>query len=729
MPLSSKNVVQFNKGLITEAGELTFPEGASVDECNCVPERTGGRRRRLGIEYEDGYSLSSFSSTAANLFHTFSWENVGGEASLQYTGVQVGSTLYFYNKSLSPISGQEVPVSDADSTTYSIDLTAYETATGDTSQIEVEATSSKGALVIVSSAMSPIYLERDNSTGVFTISSITFRLRDFEWQGDRSTYDAEVATGSVSTGRKYDTQNTGWVGTKGDAALTTYKSANTAYPPLTHPWYSGKDATDDFDEAEWQKVYSGSTLIANGHYILSLFAMDRETASGVSGIGTAAEATRFKTAVAYAGRVFYAGLRSAKNSSNIFFSRLLDDISDCGECLQVNDPTSEEISDLLDSDGGVISIPEAHNLIRMESLGASLFVFAENGIWEIKGVDNVFKATEYSVNKITDVGLAVAGSLVKSDSSILWWSHSGIHNLSFSSESLGYVEQNISLSTIQTYYDEIGADSKSKVIAEYDAINKKVYWLYPETGETTTSKKNNFLILDLSLQAFFPWTIEDRTLNTPFIVGTSFFRGVGYGEVEHDVVDSSGNLVVDSSGNQVVATYSDVIFSGDSEVKFLVRDATNGSLTFATFSSLSFGDWGDADYSSYAEAAYDFHGDLTTRKTVPYITVYSKLTETGWEGNEVDGYTPTREGGLLLSAYWDFRTVSTSTPQQVYRFKYNPVVDPDALDTFGYPLDIISTKTRLRGRGKVLKLRFESQTGKDFNLLGYGIVRDTGGKV
>ena len=38
---SQKPTVQFNKGLVTEAGELTFPEGASVDELNCSLERDG----------------------------------------------------------------------------------------------------------------------------------------------------------------------------------------------------------------------------------------------------------------------------------------------------------------------------------------------------------------------------------------------------------------------------------------------------------------------------------------------------------------------------------------------------------------------------------------------------------------------------------------------------------------------------------------------------------------
>ena len=50
MPSQSKQeqvVNTFVKGLVTEAGEMTFPENASVDELNCDLRRDGTRRRRL----------------------------------------------------------------------------------------------------------------------------------------------------------------------------------------------------------------------------------------------------------------------------------------------------------------------------------------------------------------------------------------------------------------------------------------------------------------------------------------------------------------------------------------------------------------------------------------------------------------------------------------------------------------------------------------------------------
>ena len=53
----AKGRIEFNtfvKGLITEAGPLTYPEGASLDEANFVLNRDGSRQRRFGIQFEDG---------------------------------------------------------------------------------------------------------------------------------------------------------------------------------------------------------------------------------------------------------------------------------------------------------------------------------------------------------------------------------------------------------------------------------------------------------------------------------------------------------------------------------------------------------------------------------------------------------------------------------------------------------------------------------------------------
>ncbi len=717
--LVQKTVNTFIKGLITEAGELTFPPDASVDESNCELNRDGSRSRRLGAEVETNAVLSSFTVTDDELIHTGPWVNVGGQSGLEYLVVQKGTNLYFYNKASVPYS--------ADLLVTTVDLTTYEVVGSvGVGQVKCQFTSINGVLVVASEAMETIYIERDNALGTISVVQINFRMRDFEWIGEKTEYETGDATPSIA--REYDTQNSGWVGTNGLAARATYSAANGGnYPPLTHPWYSGKDASGVFSEAEWTKIYSGSSLLGNGHFIINPFNKDRGTASGLV-ISSETEDSRFKAVEAFGGRVFYAGLESAKSSGLIFFSRQIENVSELGECLQQNDPTSEEISDLLPTDGGVIRIPDAVNIKVLHAVGSVLIVFAENGIWTINGVDGVFKATEYSVKRATEIGIASPESFISASGTPIWWSRYGIHTLSFDQVSGNASEQDLSTSTIQTYWNNIPEASKNKVVAVYDEINKTVYWAWPNSDEEVESKINNFLVLDLALQAFYPWTVSDEATTSSCIVGLTFYSGYGAGLLPLDVITSAGDDVVTSAGDDVVSFQNSNFATGSPAIVLLVRDGDTGKLTLGGFTATDFLDWGTANYNSYAIAGYEFFGDLVLKKTSPYVTPYMRVTETGWTGNETDGYDLVGSSGLLVSSLWDFSTTATSTPQQAYRLKVMPVVDPGNLDSFNYPETVITTRLKLRGKGRSVRLKFESEQGKNFVLLGYSMMGGVNGR-
>jgi len=711
--LTQRVVNTFVKGLITEAGELTFPPDASVDELNCDLRRDGSRRRRKGAAKETNFELSSFTVADDAITTTGVWYNVGGQSGLEFLVFQNGSTLYFFNKSGAPFS--------ANIETATVNLLTYEVAGSvGASQAKCSFTSLKGALIVVSEAIDPIYIERDNVAETLTVTQIDFRVRDFDWQGDTTEYDESKA--SPSDERKYDTQNAGWVAPNGDSALTAYQSANSSkYPPLTHAWYSGKDATGAFSASEWAEIYSGNSLTGNGHYILDFFSKDRATASGISGLTTETESSRFKSVATFAGRAFYAGLDSTTNTDIILFSQLIDNFYQLGECLQQNDPTSELISDVLDTDGGTIRIAGAVGIKVLYVIDASLYIFAENGVWRIEGIDGVFSPTAFAIKKITDVGIVSQGSFVIADGTPLWWSKNGIHTLQFDATSGRPVESNLTISTIQAYWDRIPNESKNKLTSIFDPVNKRAYWAWPDDGETVESKVNNILVLDVPLKAFYPWYVEDETTNTDAIIGIEFFSGFGAAASTLDVVTSAGDDVITSAGDDVVSIQN-LATTGSPAIILIIRDGDTNKMTMGSFTGDDFLDWGTTNYSSYAEAGYDFMGDLLLKKTAPYITTYMRLTETAWEGNETDGYAPDKPSSMLVSAFWDFKNTTSSNPQQAYRFKSMPVVDSGNLLNFDYPESVITTRMKVRGRGRSMRIKFESEQGKDFVLLGYSVL-------
>ena len=51
-----------------------------------------------------------------------------------------------------------------------------------------------------------------------------------------------------------------------------------------------------------------------------------------------------------------------------------------------------------------------------------------------------------------------------------------------------------------------------------------------------------------------------------------------------------------------------------------------------------------------------------------------------------------------------------------------PVVDSTNLLNFDYPESVITTRMKLRGRGRSMRIKFESEQGKDFILLGYSVL-------
>ena len=685
----------FVKGLITEAGPLTFPKDASVDELNMVLNRDGSRRRRLGIEQETDWESTDYTVADANLVNVGVWYNVSGTGGINYAVVQNGAEISFFALNGSSVSTQRVPTSNSDTTPYVIDLSAYESPSSAGAETQyVDMTSLNGRLIIVSSAIEAISVERNSSTGVFTVTELALEERDFEWLGRASSdYELPISTGSIYPNRSYDTRNAGWRGTDtGAAARTTYVTAETAWPPLTHPWYSGKDSSGNFSVAEFKKIYTGNSLIANGSYIYSIFDKDRVTKSGVASVTNETISVRFSCVAGYAGRVFYSGLNTNRKGlgSRVYFSQLVtDNFEDIGKCYQRNDPTSEEFSDLLDTDGGFISIPEANTIKKLHVFGPTLYVFADNGVWAINGVDDVFRASEYSVSKLTEVGLRWKKSFVSAEGRPYWWSENAIHTLTLNDQIGTIVEQDISTPTIKTYWDRLTNEQKNVARGVYDGLNNRVMWMYQEAETSYEVRYDRFLIFDEVFSAFYPWRVAPETNN--HIIGAVY---------DPQSVTTEEN----SSG-----------------LKFLLRLVPGNSATFGGFTQTTFVDFTDTNYESYAVAGYDFLGDMTIQKNAPYITVYMARTETGFTGNDMDGYAAVRESACFVSAAWDFES-SFGRSQNAYRLKFPIVVNTMNLDNFDYPTTVIATRLKLRGRGRSMRVRFVADEGKDMHLYGFEII-------
>jgi len=727
-----KPYATFIGGLITEASPLTYPENASIDEENFLLNRDGSRQRRLGMNYEAGYSEvdTGFVESVIDDYaiETYRWDNVGSDSNVSIGIVQVGPYLWFVDLY-------------ADAQSASLLNGGSSLKVGVNGVNPYQFSSVNGILIVTTGETNPLGLEYNSATDSITSTEITIKIRDMIGLDDFLDIDENPTT--LSAYHKYNLFNQGWSGLR----VTSYFSAEGEYPNNTEIATLGKDASDNFSSALLRKQDFGNTPAPKGHFILDAFNR------GLSRYNTATYAHYFnndretgflQTTCSNAGRIFYSGVNSKieypddlspNYTGFVFFSRVVENTEDLGKCYQEADPTSEHIFDLVDTDGGYIPIPEANNIIKLIAAGESVIVIAENGIWEIYGGDTGFLATEYQVSKITNVGCVSAQSVVEAEDKIFYWAKSGIYVLSKDQISGKHNSNNITETTIQTLYTDIPGVSKANVKGNYDPISRKVSWLYCDGDDYDGILfKNNYkkeLVLDLVISSFYKNTLSCTETDSPFIA--SYLSTPNF-----NITEITRNVVVD--GDQVTASGSDVVMTsdergrGESTTKYLtiIPSSGNYEFTFSYYSDTRFLDWYDfdgvgQDYTSFLITGHEVAGDIVRRKQVPYVFFYFNRTESGY--TETDGIL--NQSSCKVRARWDWSDSANSgkwgTEFQAYRLNRRYIPE-EISDDFDYGHEVIVTKNMLRGRGRALSLYIASETGKDMHLLGWGSVLSVEGR-
>lgn len=728
MSVAEKNYFTFVGGLNTEAGPLTYPPNTWQDGDNVVPDIDGSLNLRLGINYENGYALSSAADTpteeSTGAYATGEWNSVAGNGSRNFVVVQRYDTISFYDNTGDTISSTEK--------SFSLDLTTYKAATNPNTVgvSAISTASANGKLIITSPDIDPILVVYDEDTDTISASAITVEIRDLYGVDDTLT-TSEKPT-ALSAEHNYNLLNQGWDSTK----IAAYAALGGGYPSNAQSWTAAKDTNDDFSAALLNKQDFGSSPAPRGRFILPLFSRDRTTASGVASITTETENYRPSTVAFYAGRAWYAGIQSDTIGSWVAFSQVADTDDKYGKCYQDADPTSEVVSDLVDSDGGIIPIQDAGNIVKILPAYNSLLIFADNGLWQIAGgLDTGFGATSYQVRKLASVGCIGAKTVVEAEQAIYFWSTDGIWVVVPGGVDSVQVE-NITGTTIQSFFTDIPITGRTYASGRYYLEGKTLYWAYnsdtAQDGVTRRFKKDSLLCLDVRLKAFYTLSIESLASNSPYITDLLVTKHKQSQSTDFNVVDGSNNQAV-VGVDTVIAQLTPTVLR-NSEVRFLtqvsISSGTSFKVTFARFEdglviAAKFKDWYSEDstgvsYTGFITPGYEMGNAQGGPKKMQglYLTVYMRRTETGVDSNG-DAINPS---SCLMRALWDWTDSSASgkwsTQQEVYRHTrpWFPAV-PSATYNDGYP--VVVTKSKIRGRGRSVQLNFTSTAGKDMQLLGW----------
>lgn len=688
----------FVAGLNTEASPLTFPANTWADGDNVIPDVDGSINLRTAIDYEPSFSLSAaFTDTqeANGAFVAGEWNNVGSDGNLHFAVVQRNTIVSFYVNTGTTVSTQ--------AKSFTIDLADYKAAgnleTIGTAPIAVA--NAYGNLLIVSRDTVPLLVTYTAGTDLISVTTVLVQIRDFLGLPDGLAVDARPAT--LLDPHKYNLLNQGWDTTK----ISAYFTSQAVYPSNAQSWILGKNASKDFDPLLLVKEDFGTSPAPKGRFVLNVYNRDRATPSGIAALATETEAYRPTTTAFFAGRAWYAGVRSSTVGSWVMFSQVAENTGKLGKCYQDADPTSEAFSHLVASDGGVIPIQDAGTPIKLLPYGNGMLVLCDNGIWQIVGgLQTGFAADSYEVRRISTVGCISAKSVVLTDLAVLFWGEVGIYIIQ-TTQSGGIEVVPLTVGTIQDLYDTIPIPGKTYSSGLYVPAERVVYWLYNDSagqdGVTRRFKKNRLLCLNLVLKSFYTMSIGSLASLSPYAVDLFITRRS--------------------------ATVQNVL------LKFLAVhpvDSTTFKATMAQFDQTNnaprkWRDWYSnnsvgINYSGFLVPGFDFGSEQGADKFIQalYVMVYFRRTETGLDVNG----DPINPSSCSLQGRWDFSDTASgnrwSAAQEAYRHvrSWNPSIPSGTFDD-GSP--VVVTKNKVRGRGKALQLKFTSAPDKDMQMLGWAI--------
>ena len=226
----------FNKGWITEANPMTYPENTCQDVENIIFDVDGAARRRPGIELDlQSLTFGGISASSAKTYalKVDTWDNVSGSGLTNFVVTQFGSTLYFH---------QSAGVATMNNYIGSVNFItqAYDTTLVLTEPVQV--TSGMGYLFVSSRAINPFYISYSSGTGDLTVHPIEVEIRDFE--GIDDLLDTDERPNVLSKLHKYNLLNQGWDESfpcvSGSNPITQTKNSLGVYPSNSDVMAFGK---------------------------------------------------------------------------------------------------------------------------------------------------------------------------------------------------------------------------------------------------------------------------------------------------------------------------------------------------------------------------------------------------------------------------------------------------------------------------------------------------------
>lgn len=674
----------------------------------------------------------------------FYWSSVAGSGELNFVAQQIGNRILFYR-----VGTEDALSQGFFDQTLNLDGLRIP-GSPSTRTIGCQFASGYGYLFIAHPYCNPIYVTYNVAANLFIFQNINIEIRDFTGTIESPVNPVGLRPVTLSESHHYNLINQGWFcqatqwsdGTGDfetlglvDGYINLFYSqlgqvgGGSVYPSNSDVWYLYKAANGGFSPyTTLSTIGSYNSIAPKGYFIMDAFNQDRNALfnAAAQGVNSDIRITTLPvinagyqrpSAIAfYSGRVFYAGVQAQGFSNQIYYSQIVQDPSYLSKCYQQNDPTASDtgVADLVDSDGGVLIFPEIGQVYRLFPIAYSLIVFASNGVWAISGsTGSGFKATDFSISKISSVGMFSGQAFIDLDGSPVWWNLDGIYTLAGNNPlspnaGAGTSSINITDPVIKTFIDLIPAGAKKFSKGSYNRGLYTIYWLYSRDEPITIDDRyhyTNVLCFNTNTRAFYDWELphgdsEASGFTDMWVSGIVTVQGAGTSFELVDVTDNLFVTVTDQEGNNV-QVLAQITTEHQSVTKFLIQyvDADGiTQITYAEVNSPLYKDFIDLDYSSYFTSGYALDGQGIAKFQSPYIIIYANDEETN---------------GFNLSSIWDFATDLT-----VYT---NKTGTQQTFLSEGGSHAWNSYRRKMRGVGRAMQVKVSSVSGLPFEIAGWAI--------
>lgn len=427
-------------------------------------------------------------------------------------------------------------------------------------------------------------------------------------------------------------------------------------------------------------------------------------------------------------RLFLAGANNYPNT--LFFSQTIVDGSEYVKMYQAADPYDALDNLLVDTDGGSIKITGAEKILAVAPLGSGVIVFANNGVWSIAGQDS-FRPTSYSINKISDSGIIGSNSWAAVEQQLIYFGRSDVYTILLGT-SIDTPEVQPIGNKIVKFYNELPLYNKQSSKAVYEPTKKKLYffcnfntyeWVTDYNPYNQMSLVRSALVFDVRLAAWSTYKLADN--EDADLVSISDAIILDGGDIDIEAVTDSGVTVTDSdltvTTQSITATNKNTILQtlftkkdGNTWKVSIGRLKTSGLTDFETSTT-------DAeDNQSHITVANQLFNDVAHRKFAPYIIpLFERVESNLYDSSGID-ITP---GSCMYRVDWNWSIGSSNSKFGTLRQAYFPYrFTTSHYDGADPGIQIVSSRLKIRGRGEVFKLHFESEGSKDFKLYGWQLM-------